>query len=183
MHDEERRGDGDGSAVQLEIRGAKEAGDRRSSATKRDLFCESNDQEAGQELEAATEHRECSLPKEEAMEPCLSTFVFPFFLTYGRRERRWRTKGTRNKIDARRGTPRRRGRWTRSHLRGTKTGFKKRIERGREIEEAWRGRMKEEDEIETSGAKERPQDDGTKAILEIGARGMLPVGSRDREKP
>lgn len=35
-------------------------------------------------------------------------------------ERRRRTKGTRNKIDAR-GTPRRRGRWTRSHLRGTKT--------------------------------------------------------------
>lgn len=71
-------------------------------------------------------------------------------------------KGTRNKIDARRGTPRRRGRWTRSHLRGTKTGFEKK-NRQREREQAREGdmcvkrsRMKEEDEIETPGAKERP---------------------------
>jgi len=35
MHDEERHGDGDGSAIQLE--GDNEE-DRRSSATKRDLF-------------------------------------------------------------------------------------------------------------------------------------------------
>lgn len=42
-------------------------------------------------------------------------------------------------------------------------------------------RLKEEDEIETSSAKGRLQDDGTKAILEIGARGMLPVGLRSGE--
>ncbi|KYN14658.1 hypothetical protein ALC57_13072, partial [Trachymyrmex cornetzi] len=35
MHDEERHGDGDGSAIQLE---GDNEGDRRSSATKRDLF-------------------------------------------------------------------------------------------------------------------------------------------------
>lgn len=89
-------GDGDGSAVQLERdnkRGIGDEGDRRSSATKRDLFCESNDEEAGQELEAATEHRECSLPEEEAMEPCLSTFVFPFFLTYGRKREAMANEG------------------------------------------------------------------------------------------
>lgn len=57
------------------------------------LFYESNDQEAGRELEAATEYRECSLPKEKAMEPCLSTFVFPFFLTYGRKREEMADEG------------------------------------------------------------------------------------------
>lgn len=75
------------------IRGRGERGENgRSSATKRDLFYRSNDQEASRELAAATERRECNLPG-EAMEPYISTFVFPFFLTYGRGRERKREEG------------------------------------------------------------------------------------------
>lgn len=51
---------------------------------------------SGQELAAATESVGSgrNLPG-EAMEPCISTFVFPFFLTYGRKEEREREGGRR----------------------------------------------------------------------------------------
>lgn len=101
------------------------------------------------------------------MEPCLSTFVFPFFLTYGRKRERGgggrRGLATRSTHDAvrREGVV---GGQDRIFVE-RRQALKKRIDRERERESeraregdmcVKRSRMKEEDEIETPGAKERP---------------------------
>lgn len=151
MHDEERHGDGDGSAIQLEREITRGIDDHRRRNEIYFTNSENNDQEAGQELEAATEHRE--YPKEEAMELCLSTFVFPFFLTYGRKREEMANEG--DPQQDRRTTRYAAKAWSVDKIASSwnEDGLlKKNTEREGSVK---RGGMKEENEIETSSAKER----------------------------